>query len=1090
MERSGMILTKQSVVESPRIASSPESPFGRFALLAMTLINFRMRHILFLAILVGLEAPTYTPCIAQTSATGIPYFQQQVHYTLEATFHDDYSTPSIDGIGTLDYTNNSPDTLHELYFHLYWNLFTHGSYGETAPERNHDPGDKYGHGGIEIKGVSLQYLGPKDNPYPSNNLRASNSDPSPSLEVDNTIMLVRLHAPLLPGEMISVHFDWHGILPNYGIRSTWGWHDGTARDFSTAQWYPQICVYDNHGWHPDQYIGMGEFYTDYGSFDVSLTMPERFSTVVSTGWQKNPEQTLSVDALNQLQFAKSHPDSIVHVADNSNFQYQRISDNEPMRTWKFHADSVRDFAWCADEAAIWDAVYDGGVMHHALYWKNSRDFWGKEAAKIVLLTEQTNSAFAGKYMYPNMYMCETYEGGMEYPGIVFVGPYENGTTYHYPQNTMIHELGHEWYPMMMGSNETDYGYMDEGFNTFITTFVQEKYFGRWNNSVGPGLGYNDDERTSNYRASIMQQLSGNAEPSKQKADMFLSYHDYAEATYPHTSSVFFMLRYTMGDTAFADFMKLYYERWRFKHPYPDDLLNAAEDIERREGDTNRVRARGDLRWFFNEWFEQTWMLDYAIGNFSVDRVVGGDPAAQYKSTVTVERKERAVMPLDLVFTFEDGTTEQKWIPVDDWLRTVADKRTYTYTFAKHPVQVEINPSRELLDINRLNNSSSWLPKMEVSLPPKIFGDIKPIDAYAVRSAPFIVPSGDFKTWNFGWTILGSYLDRTDRLAWGPIRLQTSPDGFSAGGVLQYHSVLDCLSPCTDMDILAVDIPSRTSIQFLGGVSVSQTFNIPGSMTPRHIVNAGFDVNTQNLTPLNRGFVGYTFYNESESNNFAFNAQAESGLGDPRTTYSKLAGMIDDRFDLTDNWNAFFRLFGGSMQPIGQSLPSQTMFQISSPSDVDHISDLYGSNFGSGIRDKIRNAAMSGPLVRGYFGRDDTYGRVAASGSFEIGNHSIFPFFFLTDIPVVGHVFDLFGLTLFADAGLVTNALTRDIHDPLKSDAGIGLRYFGINTRPSHSWDVDVERTELQIDFPLYLDKPTAGERNLAFRCVAMVRQNF
>src|SRR5581483_10788609 len=141
---------------------------------------------------------------AQTAATGIPYFQQQVHYTLAATFHDDAQTPSIDGTGSLEYTNNSPDTLHELYFHLYWNLFTNGSYGETAPERNHDPGDKYGHGGINIK--SLSYAG-------------SRFIISPRYEIDNTVMRVFID-PLAPGSHITLSFDWHGILPNYGIRST------------------------------------------------------------------------------------------------------------------------------------------------------------------------------------------------------------------------------------------------------------------------------------------------------------------------------------------------------------------------------------------------------------------------------------------------------------------------------------------------------------------------------------------------------------------------------------------------------------------------------------------------------------------------------------------------------------------------------------------------------------------------------------------------------------------------------------------------------------------------------------------------------
>src|SRR5665213_618049 len=1049
--------------------------------------------------LVGLEAPTY----AQTSATGIPYFQQHVHYTLAATFHDDYSYPWIEGTGTLDYTNNSPDTLHELYFHLYWNLFKNEEYGKH--DRDHDSDSKIGPRGIEITKLTA---GGDDSSYekaPLNVRREGIFEVDTirlKFEIDNTIMRVFLNQPLLPGATAKIAFDWNALFPHFGERTTWGWHDSTARNFATAQWYPQVCVYDNHGWHPDQYIGMGEFYTDYGAFDVSLTLPTRFSTVMTTGWLENPSDVLTDAVRTHLDFAKAHPDAIFHIADNSDYRYQPISTSEPMRIWKFHADSVRDFAWCADEAYIWDAVFDGGVMHHAVYWNRSREFWSAEAAKIVLITEQTNSAFAGKYAYPNMILCETYEGGMEYPGIVFVGPSEHESTYHWQHNTMMHELGHEWYPMMMGSNETDYGYMDEGFNTFITTFVQERYFGRWNNSYGPGLGFNDDERTANYRTSILQELSGNAEPSKQKADMYLSYRDYADATYPHTSSVFFMLRYTMGDRAFDDLMKLYYERWRFKHPYPDDLLNAAEDIERTEGDTNRVRARGDLRWFFNEWFEQTWKLDYAISRFHVK----GNTVK-----ITIAKKQRAVMPLDIVFTFADKTTEQKWIPVDDWLRTVADERTYTYTFSTPPVYAVINPSLELLDVDRLNNVSTHLPPSQVDVFPKIFGDVKPIDMYAWRLAPFAAPlTADFHNWSLGYTILGSYLDRSDRIAMG-IRYGIGPNSSSAE-VFQYHTVQDFISPWTDMDISFVFQPNNANLIGQFGSRISQVVTVPGSTSPRHIFNAGYDltfppphVNTFVGTtfypdgsfdlghpiPLNRGFVGYTFHDESGFNSFTINAQAEDGLGDPRTTYTKLAGVIDDRINLTSDWNAFLRLFGGSMQPIGGSIPSETEFQLASASEVDQISDLYGSNFGSGVRDKIRNAAASGPLVRGYLLDGNPVGRVAASGSFELGNRSLFPFSFLGDIPYIGDFFNTFGLTLFADAGLVTDAFcTCNLRSDLKSDAGVGLRFFGFDSRPIRAWDLDLERTELQLDFPLYLDKPAAGESNLKFRFMAIVRQNF
>ncbi len=1012
---------------------------------------------------------------AQTSDAGDPYFEQHVHYTLNATMHDDHDYPWISGVGTLVYTNNSPDTLHDLYFHLYWNIFRKDKYGDH--DRDHDSTSKIGAKGIEVTKVMIET---PDESYNKLSVQQQRLGRQPvmmsraSIQVDNTIMRVFLGHSLMPGDTVKIDFAWNALLPHEGMRTTWGWHDSSARNFAVAQWYPQICVYDNHGWHPDQYIGMGEFYTDYGAFDVTLNLPQRLTTVMTTGWLENPEETLPQSVRDNLAFAKSHPDSIVHIADNSNHSYHDISANEPMRAWKFHADSVRDFAWSADEAYIWDAVYDGGVMHHAVYWKRSRDFWSREGAKIVLVTEQTNSAFAGKYAYPNMILSETYEGGMEYPGIVFVGPSENESTYHWQYNTMMHELGHQWYPMMMGSNETDYGYMDEGFNTFITTFVQERYFGRWNNSYGPGLGFNDDERTANYRASILQQLAGNQEPSKQKADAYLSYRDYAEATYPHTSSVFFMLRYTMGDKAFEDFMQLYYQRWRFKHPYPDDLLNAAEEIERHEGDTNRVRARGDLRWFFNEWFEQTWQLDYAVGDFDVN----GNTA-----TVTIEKKQRAVMPLDLVFTFADGTAERKWIPVDDWLRTMSKERTYSYTFDKPPVKVEINPTRELLDINRLNNTSRWIPPMQVSLIPKIFGDIKPIDEYAIRSAPYVAPlAADFSNgWLVGWTFLGSYLDRTDRIAIGP-RIGIEHDGGATVGIAyQYHSVLDEISPFSDIDILLAQSDSNTFY----GVRYSQVIDRPGTTDPVHIFEAGYDLSgdvsnsrVSGIAPLNRGYVGYTLHDDMGWNTLTLAGEGEAGLGDPRNDYTKLAGMIDDRVDLSDDWNAFLRLFGGSMQPIGNPLPTESLFQLSSPDDVDHFSDLYGSNFGSGVRDKISNAAMGGPLVRGYFGENNLEGRVAASGTFEIGNR------------FSGDVLSPFGLTVFGDAGLVTDAFcTCNLKSELRSDAGIGLRFFGFDSRPIRAWDLDLERTELQLDFPIYLDKPAAGENNLAFRFIAMVRQD-
>jgi hypothetical protein len=181
-----------------------------------------------------------------------------------------------------------------------------------------------------------------------------------------------------------------------------------------------------------------------------------------------------------------------------------------------------------------------------------------------------------------------------------------------------------------------------------------------------------------------------------------------------------------------------------------------------------------------------------------------------------------------------------------------------------------------------------------------------------------------------------------------------------------------------------------------------------------------------------------------------------------------------------------------MQPIDRALPAQTLFNISGPADVDHISDLYGSNFGSGVRDKIRNPAVGGPMVRGYFGANNMVGRVAGSATFEIENTSLsFPLNYLKSIPYLGMLFRPFGLVLFGDAGLVTDAFcTCNLREDIHSDLGIGLRFHGFPGRLDRMLDLDLDRMNMQIDFPIYLDKPLTGETKLAFRAVGMVRQEF
>jgi len=1039
------------------------------------MIDFKARPFLYFLLLIFCSI-SLANLRAQSSKVGTKsnYFQQHVHYTLNATLLDDPESPHLAGTGSLDYTNNSPDTLHEVYFHLYWNLFKSGSYGESAPNRDHSTDDNYGSEGVTVTAFAQQVNGV---------IR----DEIGHVEIDNTILRLKLSHPILPNETRTFTFSWRGELPNFGIRSTWGYHGAKARNFATAQWYPQICTYDQHGWHPDQYVGMGEFYTDYGSYDVSLTLSNTFSTVVSTGVQTNPE-ILPQDIRTQIEYAQTHPDTVVTVISAS---ASRPTIKDSNITWKFHADSVRDFAWCADEAYIWKVINADGIMHHVLYWSVGSDYWSKEAPKLAVHSERFFSNLAGKYPYKNLFVCETYEGGMEYPGLVFIGPYYSGNESHYPQNTIIHEIGHQWYPMMMGTNETDYGYLDEGMTTFISTLAQEAYYGRWGNAYGPQVPYSDDERTANYRYAIKNYLSGYAEPAETKADMFLSYDSYADPTYYTTSSIFFMLRYAMGEAAFNLFLQEYYGTWKFKHPYPGDLLLIAEDAEKQLGDTARIRSKGDLRWFFDEWFKKDWKLDYALKDFEANRNT---------ATVTLIRNERAVMPVDIVFTFEDGTTEQRWSPVDDWLRTAAKERTYTYTFSKHPIKAEINPSLELLDINRLNNVSTFFPLISASPLFSLNSAITPLDAYAIHLAPFGAYSRD-DGGVFGATVTGHYLDRDDRLALG-IRYGTKYSSPIPLGVLfQYHTVLDNFSPFTDIGVNAVHASERTLL----GVQVSQLVSSTAGSTPNHIFSFAYDwshssslflnehrkywASTERSVKdftLNRIQLGYSFHTLFGDHQFNFASGLEAGLGDPRTTYSKLALTSNVRFQLTNDWDAFFRVFGGSAQTSNNGLPKQTAFWLSGTSPLQAFEDLSTSSFGSGFRELIRNPVSSGPSVRGYY-LLDRVGRVAVSSTVEISNNSLYPFGILKSIPYLGKLLSFTGLSLFADAGLVTDRFcTCRLKEDLTYDAGVGLRVL----RFLHVQDVDLDRTELRLDFPFYLSHPTPGTPYLDFRMTAFFRQNF
>ena len=634
------------------------------------------------------------------------YWQQEVKYNIEAAL--DPGKQTITGTETLDYKNNSPDVLNVVYFRLYWNLFTKGSYGEKYSIRNKQ------YYSMPESGIRLLKFAVIEN----------DGELLPEYAIDNTLMEVKLPKPLQPGESLKFSVGWVGKIPEGGCRT-----GRQGKDYNIAQWYPQIATYDKHGWDKSQYLGPAEFYNEYGSFDVKLSIPKSY-TLGYSGRLLNPEEVYPDSVLTRLKDSEGNPETI-RIADYSGTKWNDA--DTALVTWKFQAENVRDFAFSANEHYIWDVAHwspgpgSADVAIHSLYFPDKAEFW-KNTAKYGQHTISFLSRHFGQYAYPNCFIVEgVVGGGMEYPGITFIGHYGD-KEYHSPFGVVTHEVAHNWYPMMVGSDETYYAFMDEGFTTFLTALATEDYFGRHDNSFEWTEWYqrffafpNSDERRGIQNNYFWLAKSGAEEPICTHAYRF-EQGQAGTSIYSKTAAVLFMLQYLLGDSTFESAMNLYFDRWKFKHPYPEDFYRVME-----EAGGNR-----DLRWFFDQSINRTDRCDYGISDFDYDRV-SRDGVSFYRATVSVRRYQSAIMPVDVELTMDDGSKDTIWFPIDKWLNAEVERDT-VIDLPRMPVKAEINPDGRILDINRLNNRYP-LPKFAVNFDNTLFG-VTPVDAYLIEMAAF------------------------------------------------------------------------------------------------------------------------------------------------------------------------------------------------------------------------------------------------------------------------------------------------------------------------------------------------------------------
>jgi hypothetical protein len=624
---------------------------------------------------VGLERPIPYPVIpplefqlavdqgtrTETGEPGPAYWQQRADYRIEATL--DARARTLRGSVQIRYHNNSPDTLPVLVLQLHQNLHQGGVVRNEPQEVT---------GGKTITRVRV---GGRALPAATAPLR------EPGYVVQGTTMAVALPAPLFPGAQAVLDVDWHFPVPQQGAGGRMGWDADDL--FFLAYWYPQMAVYDDlGGWHADPFQGRGEFYMGYGDYDVTLTVPEGW-VVRATGELQNPAEVFPPEIRQRLARAEQS-DSVVTILSPADFGAGRatLHGRGENLTWRFAARNVRDFSFSATLRSRWDAARtpvgdrtgDGRPDYARIesLWRESAPRWANvtryQQHAITFLSEFTGFP----YPWPHMTAVEGANiigGGMEFPMLTLMGDYNQappGALY----DVTAHELAHMWIPMIVGTDERRYGWIDEGATSFAEAQAR--------NDLRPG----EDADRENLRQYLQVAALGLEGEIMRWTDFHYSPPAFFSATYAKPAALLATLRGLIGEEAFLRGYRGFIRNWAYRHPSPWDFFHAFD-----------TAAGQDLEWFWRTWYYETWTLDQAVGNVTTDRA---------GTTIEVFDLGLAPMPARLTITRADGQTLRREVPVEVWL---AGLRTATVTVpAGSPVvRVEIDAEGVFPDIDRENN---------------------------------------------------------------------------------------------------------------------------------------------------------------------------------------------------------------------------------------------------------------------------------------------------------------------------------------------------------------------------------------------------
>jgi hypothetical protein len=608
---------------------------------------------------------------------GREYWQQEVDYRIRATL--DTAAKRITGAASIRYSNNSPDSLNFVWLQLDQNLFRSGSTGSLLfPSEGQLLGEGM-EGGFEIDSL-VQCSGPEAQPGRSGaqtqRRRRARTPATPrchpeplKTRVDDTMMYVELGRTVPPGGNTTLELVYRFNIPERGA-------DRMGRDgslYQIAQWYPRLAVYDDvHGWNTDQYLGQGEFYLEYGDIEYEVTVPAGY-IVAGTGVLQNPADVLTLSQRRRLAQALKSDTTVGIVTSRELASGAARHVKNGSLTWRFKADRVRDAAWAASPDYLWDATGWEGILVQAFYRPAAQELW-RDAAQMCRASIQEYSTHWFSYPYPQMSVAEGPVPGMEYPMLALLAEGSSSVELY---RALSHEVGHMWYPMVIGSDERRHPWMDEGFTTFITALSEQN---DWKQ---------DDAAARQRELQLVVETDQlpSAQPILMPASRYWTNGNLLSLTHLKPSIVLLMLRSkVVGPQLFDAAFREYTRRWAFKHPQPADFFRTVEELTGR-----------DLAWFWRSFFYTTSALDQSVEGVKQD--------SAGTSQVTLVNLGDAVMPVELELAFEDGTTEVARLPVEIWYG--GNRYVYKVTTAKSIASARVNPDGTLPDAMAANDV--WRP---------------------------------------------------------------------------------------------------------------------------------------------------------------------------------------------------------------------------------------------------------------------------------------------------------------------------------------------------------------------------------------------